>query len=42
MNKARYLVEAHVFQGRSVSELHANCFHPGVARTGFGKGENGV
>jgi retinol dehydrogenase-12 len=23
-------------------ELHANCFHPGVVRTGFGKNENGV
>jgi NAD(P)-dependent dehydrogenase (short-subunit alcohol dehydrogenase family) len=23
-------------------ELHANCFHPGVVRTGFGKTENGV
>jgi retinol dehydrogenase-12 len=23
-------------------ELHANCFHPGVVRTGFGKGENGI
>jgi NAD(P)-dependent dehydrogenase (short-subunit alcohol dehydrogenase family) len=23
-------------------ELHANCFHPGVVRTGFGKHENGV
>jgi NAD(P)-dependent dehydrogenase (short-subunit alcohol dehydrogenase family) len=22
-------------------ELHANCFHPGVVRTGFGKNENG-
>jgi len=23
-------------------ELHANCFHPGVVRTGFGKNESGV
>ncbi len=23
-------------------ELHANCFHPGVVRTGFGKNDNGV
>jgi NAD(P)-dependent dehydrogenase (short-subunit alcohol dehydrogenase family) len=23
-------------------ELHANCFHPGVVRTGFGKGSNGI
>jgi NAD(P)-dependent dehydrogenase (short-subunit alcohol dehydrogenase family) len=23
-------------------ELHANCFHPGVVRTGFGKHENGL
>ena len=23
-------------------ELHANCFHPGVVRTGFGKGEAGI
>jgi retinol dehydrogenase-12 len=22
--------------------LHANCFHPGVVRTGFAKNENGV
>jgi hypothetical protein len=22
--------------------LHANCFHPGTVRTGFGKNENGV
>ena len=22
-------------------QLHANCFHPGVVRTGFGKNENG-
>jgi retinol dehydrogenase-12 len=22
--------------------LHANCFHPGVVRTGFGKNENGI
>jgi retinol dehydrogenase 12 len=27
---------------RRASELHANCFHPGVVRTGFGKNENGV
>ncbi len=23
-------------------ELHANCFHPGVVRTGFGKNSNGI
>jgi NAD(P)-dependent dehydrogenase (short-subunit alcohol dehydrogenase family) len=23
-------------------ELHANCFHPGVVRTGFAKSENGI
>jgi retinol dehydrogenase 12 len=23
-------------------ELHANCLHPGVVRTGFGKNENGI
>jgi NAD(P)-dependent dehydrogenase (short-subunit alcohol dehydrogenase family) len=23
-------------------ELHANCFHPGVVRTGFGKNEGGI
>jgi retinol dehydrogenase 12 len=23
-------------------ELHANCFHPGVVRTGFGTNENGI
>jgi NAD(P)-dependent dehydrogenase (short-subunit alcohol dehydrogenase family) len=23
-------------------DLHANCFHPGVVRTGFGKNENGI
>jgi NAD(P)-dependent dehydrogenase (short-subunit alcohol dehydrogenase family) len=23
-------------------ELHANCFHPGVVRTGFGKNDNGL
>lgn len=27
---------------RRMPELHANCFHPGVVRTGFGKNENGV
>jgi NAD(P)-dependent dehydrogenase (short-subunit alcohol dehydrogenase family) len=27
---------------RRAPELHANCFHPGVVRTGFGKTENGV
>ena len=27
---------------RARPELHANCFHPGVVRTGFGKNENGV
>jgi len=25
-----------------VPELHANCFHPGTVRTGFGKNDNGV
>jgi NAD(P)-dependent dehydrogenase (short-subunit alcohol dehydrogenase family) len=28
--------------GRRAPELHANCFHPGVVRTGFGKNENGI
>jgi NAD(P)-dependent dehydrogenase (short-subunit alcohol dehydrogenase family) len=27
---------------RRAGELHANCFHPGVVRTGFGKNENGI
>jgi NAD(P)-dependent dehydrogenase (short-subunit alcohol dehydrogenase family) len=27
---------------RRVPELHANCFHPGTVRTGFGKNENGI
>lgn len=27
---------------RRVPELHANCFHPGVVRTGFGKNDGGV
>jgi NAD(P)-dependent dehydrogenase (short-subunit alcohol dehydrogenase family) len=27
---------------RRARELHANCFHPGVVRTGFGKNELGV
>jgi len=27
---------------RRAPELHANCFHPGVVRTGFGKNENGM
>jgi NAD(P)-dependent dehydrogenase (short-subunit alcohol dehydrogenase family) len=27
---------------RRAPQLHANCFHPGVVRTGFGKNENGV
>jgi len=27
---------------RRAPELQANCFHPGVVRTGFGKNENGV
>jgi NAD(P)-dependent dehydrogenase (short-subunit alcohol dehydrogenase family) len=26
---------------RRAPELHANCYHPGVVRTGFGKNENG-
>ena len=27
---------------RRSPELHANCFHPGAVRTGFGKNENGI
>ncbi len=27
---------------RRAPEVHATCFHPGVVRTGFGKGENGI
>jgi NAD(P)-dependent dehydrogenase (short-subunit alcohol dehydrogenase family) len=27
---------------RRARELHANCFHPGFVRTGFGKNENGI
>lgn len=27
---------------RRAPELHANCFHPGVVRTGFGKNETGI
>jgi NAD(P)-dependent dehydrogenase (short-subunit alcohol dehydrogenase family) len=27
---------------RRAPDLHANCFHPGVVRTGFGKNENGI
>ena len=27
---------------RRAPELHANCFHPGTVRTGFGKNENGL
>lgn len=27
---------------RRAPELHANCFHPGVVRTGFGKNENSI
>jgi NAD(P)-dependent dehydrogenase (short-subunit alcohol dehydrogenase family) len=27
---------------RRSPELHANCFHPGVVRTGFGKNDNGI
>lgn len=27
---------------RRAPQLHANCFHPGVVRTGFGKNEGGV
>jgi NAD(P)-dependent dehydrogenase (short-subunit alcohol dehydrogenase family) len=23
-------------------QLHANCFHPGVVRSGFGKNDNGI
>ncbi len=27
---------------RRAPEVHANCFHPGVVRTGFGKNDNGI
>lgn len=27
---------------RRAPELHANCFHPGTVRTGFGKNESGI
>jgi hypothetical protein len=27
---------------RRAPELNANCFHPGVVRTGFGKNDNGI
>jgi NAD(P)-dependent dehydrogenase (short-subunit alcohol dehydrogenase family) len=27
---------------RRAPDVHANCFHPGVVRTGFGKNENGI
>jgi NAD(P)-dependent dehydrogenase (short-subunit alcohol dehydrogenase family) len=27
---------------RRAPELHANCFHPGTVRTGFGKNDNGM
>ena len=27
---------------RRAPELNANCFHPGVVRTGFAKNENGI
>jgi NAD(P)-dependent dehydrogenase (short-subunit alcohol dehydrogenase family) len=27
---------------RRAPQLHANCFHPGVVRTGFGKNDNGI
>jgi NAD(P)-dependent dehydrogenase (short-subunit alcohol dehydrogenase family) len=27
---------------RRAPQLHANCFHPGVVRTGFGKNERGI
>jgi len=27
---------------RRAPELHANCFHPGVVRTGFAKNETGI
>jgi len=27
---------------KRVPELHANCFHPGVVRTGFGKNDDGI
>jgi NAD(P)-dependent dehydrogenase (short-subunit alcohol dehydrogenase family) len=27
---------------RRAPDLHANCFHPGVVRTGFAKNENGI
>ncbi len=27
---------------RRAPQIHANCFHPGVVRTGFGKNDNGI
>ena len=27
---------------RRAPELHANCFHPGTVRTGFGKNDGGI
>ncbi len=27
---------------RRAPQVHANCFHPGVVRTGFGKNDNGI
>ena len=27
---------------RRAPDLHANCFHPGIVRTGFGKNDNGI
>jgi NAD(P)-dependent dehydrogenase (short-subunit alcohol dehydrogenase family) len=27
---------------RRAPQLHANCFHPGIVRTGFGKNDNGI
>jgi NAD(P)-dependent dehydrogenase (short-subunit alcohol dehydrogenase family) len=27
---------------KRVPDLHANCFHPGTVRTGFGKNDNGI
>ena len=32
----------HARAGRRAPDLHANCFHPGVVRTGFAKNENGI
>ena len=29
-------------RARRAPELHANCFHPGTVRSGFGKNDNGI